>query len=130
MKLLTKQLLKQFEDVWKQETKKDPLVVVKFFCSWNSRSWFATEYDPDTKEFFWYVDWLDAERGYFSLLELKSLSGPYGLSIERDLYFESQLCSVVWIPIFDCQDMSLLDGNEHCLVPESEYTDWETTYWL
>lgn len=90
MKLLTKALLDRFAKVGSQESKKDPLVIAKFFNPGGAGTWFATEYDPNEKMFFGYVsifgDWND-EWGYFSLEELESIRGQFGLGIERDLYF-------------------------------------------
>ncbi len=37
--------------------------------------------------FFGLVDGFERELGYFSLSELESVHGPYGVGIERDLYF-------------------------------------------
>ena len=90
MKLLTKELEERFNQVGRQEEVKDPLVITKFFNPTGAGTWYVTEYDPDSKNFFGYVslfnDWSD-EWGYFSLDELESLRGPFGLGIERDLYF-------------------------------------------
>ena len=53
---------------------------------------------------FWYVsifgDWND-EWGYFSLTELESLKGPYGLGIERDLYFSPKKASQIIKKFYD-----------------------------
>lgn len=93
MKLLTKELLERFNQIGRQEEVKDPLVVAKFFNPTGAGTWYATEYEPESKMFFGYVsifgDWND-EWGYFSLEELESLKGPFGLGIERDLYFVSK----------------------------------------
>ena len=93
MKLLTKELVERFNNVGSQEEVKDPLVITKFFNPTGAGTWYATEYNPETKMFFGYVsifgDWND-EWGYFSLVELESLKGPFGLGIERDLYFDSK----------------------------------------
>jgi len=98
MKLLTKEILKRFEEVGSQENKPDPLVICKFFNPTGAGTWYATEYNPETKEFFGYVsifgDWND-ELGYFSLDELESIKGPYGLGIERDLHFSERPLSEV-----------------------------------
>jgi len=49
---------------------------------------FLTEYDPAEKIAFGYVMGLACdELGYTSLTELESLERPFGLTIERDLYF-------------------------------------------
>lgn len=93
MKLLTQDLLIRFEQVGRQEDNQDPLVIAKFFNPTGAGTWYATEYNPESKMFFGYVsifgDWND-EWGYFSLTELESLKGPFGLGIERDIYFTSK----------------------------------------
>ena len=98
MKLLTKKLEKRFAQVGRQEHIKDPLVMAKFFNPTGAGNWFATEYDPEERIFFGYVsifgDWND-EWGYFSLAELQSYRGKFGLGIERDLYFEELKASQV-----------------------------------
>ena len=114
MKLLTQEIIKNFEKVGRQENSKDPLVIVKFFNPTGAGTWYATEMyyrvlpkegeenDINVKDykakdgdmiteiyFFGYVsihgDWND-EWGYFSLSELKEFRGLAGLGIERDLY--------------------------------------------
>lgn len=91
MKLLTKELIKQFEKVGIQEGTSDPLVIAKFFNPTGAGSWYATEYHPKSQEFFGFVSIFgdhNDEWGYFSLVELESYKGRFGLGIERDLYFE------------------------------------------
>jgi hypothetical protein len=96
MQLLTKELLNRFEKVGRQENSKDPIVIAKFFNPAGAGTWYATEYDPETKEFFGYVsifgDWND-EWGSFSLDELENYRGKFGLGIERDLYFDEKRIS-------------------------------------
>ena len=99
MRLMTKELEKRFAQVGSQEKVKDPVIVAKFFNPQGSGTWYATEYDPKTQTFFGYVsifgDWND-EWGYFSLAELESYKGPWGLVIERDLYWtETKSSSVI-----------------------------------
>ena len=98
MKLLTKKLLARFAKLGRQEDSSDPIVVAKFFNPAGAGTWYATEYDPASREFFGFVsifgDWND-EWGSFSLTELESYRGKFGLGIERDLYFEEQPISKV-----------------------------------
>ena len=93
VKLLTKDLLNQFEKIGRQEEVKDPIVVAKFFNPTGAGTWYATEYDAAEGLFFGYVsifgDDCD-EWGYFSLAELTSYRGKFGLGIERDLFFTPQ----------------------------------------
>ena len=98
MRLVTKELEKRFAQVGSQENVKDPVIVAKFFNPAGAATWYATEYDPRDKMFFGYVsifgDWND-EWGYFSLKELESYAGPWGLGIERDLYWTETKASAV-----------------------------------
>ena len=98
MKLLTKELVKRFEKVGRQEDAADPIIVAKFFNPTGAGTWYATEYEPESKMFFGYVsifgDWND-EWGYFSLAELEGYTSKFGLGIERDLYFGEKKISEV-----------------------------------
>jgi hypothetical protein len=75
--------------LYAQEQTKDPIVYVKLFCPWNQWTWFATEGEQQDGDFifFGYVIGQEREWGYFSLNELSSVTGPYGLKIERDIHF-------------------------------------------
>lgn len=91
MKLMTKELEKQFAKTKSQENVEDPLVICKFFDPCGSATWLATEYDPKEKMFFGYCSLFglgspEDEWGYFSLEELESVKNKLGLGIERDLY--------------------------------------------
>jgi hypothetical protein len=98
MQLLTKELLKRFEKIGRQEDVADPIVGAKFFNPTGAGTWYATEDDPEEKTFFGYVsifgDWND-EWGSFSLDELQNYRGKFGLGIERDLYFDEKPISEV-----------------------------------
>ena len=100
MQLLTKELREKLPALYATENEKDPTVWVKYFCPWNNWKWYATEGSPvdedgyyDTAKekvdflFFGYVTGHDNELGYFSLSEMESIKGPWGLKIERDLWF-------------------------------------------
>ena len=91
MKLMSKELEERFGQIGSQEEVKDPIVIAKFFNPMGTGTWFATEYDLKDKIFFGYVslfgDYND-EWGAFSLDELESVKGLFGLGIGRDLYFK------------------------------------------
>ena len=89
MQLLTKELEKQFPPLYANEEKepKNIKIIAKFFDPTGSWTWFATEFDPSTRTFFGFVKGFDNELGYFSLDELQSVKGRFGLGIERDLHF-------------------------------------------
>src|SRR2546428_12727191 len=98
MQLLTQELLERFQKVGRQEEEKDPLVIAKFFNAGGAGTWYATEYDPEAKIFFGFVsifgDECD-EWGSFSLEELESFRGQFGLGIERDRFFQPKRASAI-----------------------------------
>jgi len=96
MKLLTKSILRSLPPMRSQEKNPDPVAMVKFFNPTGAGTWFATEYDPATEEFFGLVQINgEAELGYFSLRELETYRSRLGLGIERDLYFSPTKLSVI-----------------------------------
>jgi len=88
MELMTKEIREKFKEVGSQEKKEigEQIVVVKFFDPTGSWTWYATEFDGEDT-FFGLVDGFELEWGTFSLSELQSVKGRFGLGIERDLYF-------------------------------------------
>ncbi|MFA5748122.1 MAG: DUF2958 domain-containing protein [Candidatus Absconditabacterales bacterium] len=91
MKLMTKELQKRFEQIGSQKESLNPIVVCKCFCPRNSWTWYAIEFNKENSIFFGYVIGDYQEWGCFSLKELESVQGPYGLKIERDLRFSESL---------------------------------------
>ena len=83
------ELKAQLPALYQSEGNKDPTVWVKFFTPWTSWTWFATEGSEQEGDFifFGYVIGQEKEWGYFSLNEIASVTGPFGLKIERDIYF-------------------------------------------
>ena len=95
---MTKELLQRFEKVGSQENENDPIVIAKFFNPCGAGTWYATEYDTETKIFFGYVSLFhdhNDEWGSFSLDELQKFQGQLGLGIERDRFFDEQPISEV-----------------------------------
>ena len=88
MELLTKELREKFPPLRATEGKKpeEIEIIIKFFNPTGSWTWYGTEFDGKDI-FFGYVRGFENELGYFSLKELGSITGPFGLGIERDLYF-------------------------------------------
>ena len=89
MKLLTKELRAKLPKLYQTENTsvEEKTAIVKFFQPWGSWTWYATEFDGEDL-FFGLVHGFWKEWGYFSLKELESVTGPWGLKIERDLYFK------------------------------------------
>ena len=86
--MLTKEIKKRIPKLYANEQKpqKEQVVHVKYFTPWGNWTWYATEFDGEDR-FYGYVVGDYPEWGYFSLSELESVKGPFGLKIERDLYF-------------------------------------------
>lgn len=87
--LLTLEIGKQLPPLYGQEHLGEYAIAhVKFFAPWNNWTWYGSEYDPAQRLFFGKVVGHETELGYFSLDELEQVRGPWGLKIERDLYFQ------------------------------------------
>ncbi len=88
MKLLTKELRQKLPPLGSSESNPSPLAVCKFFTPDSNWTWWAIEFDGEDT-FFGLVHGFEEEFGYFSLAELESATGPLGLHVERDLYFQA-----------------------------------------
>jgi hypothetical protein len=100
MKLLTKEIREKLPELYAQEAKGGKAVVyTKFFMPSVSWVWYVLEFDgQDT--FFGLVDGHCKELGYFSLSELEQLKGPFGLPVERDLYFKPKMLEQIAPELF------------------------------
>ena len=89
MKLLTEELRRALPALYSQERNPDPKVFAKFFTPDSRWTWWVTEGSPVENDFrfFGFVRGLESEWGYFMLSELEAARGPYGLPIERDVWF-------------------------------------------
>ena len=71
----------------------DPVPPLKLFNPTGAGTWLVTELDPDDPSVGFGLADLGfgcPELGSFSLDELQSFQGPFGLGIERDLWFEGR----------------------------------------
>lgn len=87
MKLLTKEIERKLPRLGQG----DHVAYVKYFTPWSFWTWYGCEYSPEERIFYGFVEGQEKEWGYFSLTELESITGPLGLKIERDLYWEPKL---------------------------------------
>lgn len=74
----------------------DHVPVVKFFNPLGEGVWLATELDADGDTGYGLADLGDPEIGSFSLLEMTSVRLPFGMGIERDILFATDLPLSVW----------------------------------
>jgi len=89
LKLLTKENIKALPAMRETEGQGNQAIAqVKFFTPDSNWTWYAVEYDQENELFYGLVDGFDKELGYFSLAELSTARGPFGLPIERDMYFD------------------------------------------
>ena len=87
-KLLPQTSLSDIPDLYETEGSNDPICRIKLFTPDSYWTWYIIEISKaDANTCYGYVEGLDSELGYFSLLELELLHGPLGLAIERDLSF-------------------------------------------
>lgn len=87
--LINQELKKEFAKVGKQDDLANPLIIAKFFNPSGGQTWYAISFEEDSNICFGYVSGFGFdELGYFSINELEDLEvPPFGLRIERDLYF-------------------------------------------
>ena len=90
MKLLTEEIKQKLPKLYSQDEVADPTVHIKFFDPCGSFTWFILEYDGEDTFFAFVKSSLcpEGELGCVSLQELKSIKGPLGLGIERDIHFQ------------------------------------------
>lgn len=91
MKLITKKIENELAKypLYSQDGKgKEAVAICKFFLQ--GFTWYVLEAQKNDSdyEFFGIVDGLEKEYSYFSLSQLQSLRGRWGLTVERDMYFK------------------------------------------
>lgn len=95
MRLITKEIENRLEKypLYSQDGKGDDAVIVcKFFSPVGAWTWYVLEAqkrEDGDYEFFGIVvnGYGEKEYGYFTKSELESVKLPFGLTIERDIYF-------------------------------------------
>lgn len=114
MKLMTKELERRFEKIGNQSEIENPVVVAKYFNPVGSATWYATEYDPQTKICYGYVTGMYADEwGTFSLTEFELVQLPFGMKIERDLYFKETTFDELIKPKTQKRESELKDIKEN-----------------
>ena len=91
MKLITKKIENELAKypLYSQDGKgKEAVAICKFFLQ--GFTWYVLEAQKNGNdyEFFGIVDGLEKEYGYFTLSQLQSLRGRWGITVERDMYFK------------------------------------------
>lgn len=93
MKLMTKEIERKMPKF--ESTSGVPIqekqVITYYFTPWSNWRWYVVEGERQENGdlmFFGLVHGFEKEWGYFSLSELESVQGPFGMKIERELYSE------------------------------------------
>lgn len=90
MKLLTETLKKQIPPLYSNEGVENPTIIAHFFNPMGIGDWYVLEGEEQEEgNWFFYglVDLQMREYGYFSLKELENIKLPFGMTIERDVYW-------------------------------------------
>ncbi|RXK14028.1 hypothetical protein CP965_00845 [Halarcobacter mediterraneus] len=86
--LIPKELLETIPNLYETERTLNPICHVKLFTPFSQWTWYIIEISKDDLDTcYGYVQGLDSELGYFSLKELASIKGVFGLGVERDICF-------------------------------------------
>ena len=98
MKLMTKEIETRAKAQYpKGNDLESQKVVAKFFNPTGAWTWYVMNQDPEDPDYLWgIVKGFEVEIGSFSLSELQSFKGQFGLGIERDLYFTPKPAKEVW----------------------------------
>ena len=102
MMLMTKEISKLAIKQYPLGSDMNQMIVGKFFDPTGSWTWYLMNQDPDDNDYLWgIVKGFEVEMGSFSLSELQSVKGAFGLGIERDKYFEPRKAEDVWKDLMD-----------------------------
>ena len=88
MILLTKAILNQLPSIDNDRDVKEHFVRVKLFTPDSNWTWYVSAYDPGDDIAYGLVKGFELEYGYFNMQELRDLTGPMGLHVERDRSFD------------------------------------------
>ena len=90
MILITKEIANKLPKLYANENSKpeDIKVPLKLFNPTGIGTWYIIEYDPETEMAFGYCDLGYPELGYVSILELKEVKLPFGLTVEQDVHWD------------------------------------------
>ena len=97
MKLMTKEIERKAKGQFKFGSDMNQKVVAKFFDPCGSWTWYLMNQDPENPDYLWgIVKGAEVEIGSFSLTELMTFRGNFGLGIERDKFFKPIPAKELW----------------------------------
>ena len=95
MKLLTKEITEKATKQYDEGSDMEQMVVAKYFGgNW---TWYLMNMDKDEDYCWGIVDGFAVEMGSWQMSDLQKVKlKPFGLGVERDIYFESMKAKDVW----------------------------------
>ena len=95
MKLMTKEIKEKAQKQYDEGSDMEQMVVAKYFGgNW---TWYLMNMDKDEDYCWGIVDGFAVEMGSWQMSELQKVKfKPFGLGVERDLYFEPMKAKDVW----------------------------------
>ena len=88
-KLLSHEQLQLIPNLYETENQEEKICYVKLFLPNSNWTWYIIEIDKQDKNTcFGFVDGVEQELGYFTLSELESVKGLFGLKVELDRNFK------------------------------------------
>ncbi|MDO5643357.1 MAG: DUF2958 domain-containing protein [Paracoccus sp. (in: a-proteobacteria)] len=82
-----------------QNSDQDHVPLVKLFNPFGIGTWLVTQMEPDGDILFGLADLGFPELGCFSLSEIAGLRLPFGMGIERDIFFRTDQPISVWAKV-------------------------------
>jgi Holliday junction resolvasome RuvABC DNA-binding subunit len=94
--LIPDDLLETLPNLYETQRALNPICQIKLFTPDSIFTWYIIEISKEDKHTcYGYVKGFEGELGYFSLQELKSIKGPLGLKIERDISFNPTALAII-----------------------------------
>ena len=117
MELLTDEIKQALPDLYTTEdTPTDQKeIVCKFFNPCGIGTWYVVEGSEDADgdwTFFGLVEMHEKEWGYFKLSELQSLQLPFGMGIERDIFWGKESDGLTHLT--QVQDVTKVNVARYC----------------
>ena len=108
-KLLTDKQLQSIPELYASTILKDPICRFKIFLPNSNWTWYIIEIDKsDYNTCYGLVDGFEQELGYFTLSELESVKGLFGLKVELDRNFKPTKLSKIRASIWKSLHLSQL----------------------
>ena len=94
--LIPQNLLNQIPDLYETERNINPTCHIKLFTPDSIFTWYIIEVSKEDKHTcYGYVKGFESELGYFSLKEIESIRGNFGLVVEMDISFKPSALAIV-----------------------------------